>query len=109
MQFGLDPALTLKLFLVLLSILISILTQASFQQTSFEYFVFISFPQIRIERSRLSTNQSVKLVINEKADPEQMDEKQLYKLTRRAFSNYGDLQRLSANRDPRTISGKTHV
>lgn len=45
----------------------------------------------------MRTNQSVKLVINEKAHPEQMDEEQLYKLTRRAFSNYGDLQRLSTN------------
>jgi hypothetical protein len=87
------------IFLVLLSILISILTQASFRhiQTGFEYFVFIAFPQIRQERSRLRTTESVKLVINEKACPEQMDEEQLYRLTRRAFSNFGDLQRLSAN------------
>ncbi|MXQ55455.1 hypothetical protein [Shimazuella alba] len=85
--------------LILLSILISILVQASFRyiQTGFEYFVFVAFPQIRQERVRVRTTESIKMVVNEKNHPEQMDEEELYHYTRRAFSHFGDLKRLSSN------------
>jgi hypothetical protein len=87
------------IFLVLLSILISILAQASFRhvQTGFEYFVFITFPKLRQERSRLRTSKSVQLIVNKESHPEEMDEEKLYHFTRRAFSHFGDLQRLSSN------------
>jgi hypothetical protein len=85
--------------LILLSMLLSILVQASFRyiQTGFEYFVFITFPQIRQERVHVRATESVKMVVNEKAHPDQMDEEELYRYTRRAFSHFGDLKRLASN------------
>ncbi|SHF38260.1 hypothetical protein SAMN05444392_1196 [Seinonella peptonophila] len=84
---------------ILISILISVSAQvlSRYIQTIFDYFVFVSFPKLRQERSRLRTIESVKLVVNEQFYPEQMEEEELFRMVRRAFSHFGDLQRLSAN------------
>jgi hypothetical protein len=90
----------------LLGMAITILAMTIFQQGerwipdflySFDYFVFLSFPELRQERSRLRTIESVKLVVDEQLNPAQMKGEELFRMVRRAFRHFEDLQRLSAN------------
>ncbi|WP_028776575.1 hypothetical protein [Shimazuella kribbensis] len=87
------------ILLLLNSIAISIIVQVFFGQiqAGFDYIAFSAFPKLRVERSRLRTTEEITLAINEEAEPEQMDEEQLVKMTRRALSHFGDLKRLSSN------------
>jgi hypothetical protein len=85
--------------LMLLSISISIATQVFFRyiQAAFDYIAFFTFPKLRMERTRLRTNEEIALIVDGGAEPEKVEEDELVKMTRRALSHFGDLKKLSSN------------
>lgn len=87
------------ILLLIISITISILSQVFIRQiqTLFDHVAFLTFPKLRHERSHLRATEEIKLIVDDEARPELMDDEHFIRFTRRAFSHFGDLQRLSSN------------
>ncbi|MBH5319828.1 hypothetical protein I6N90_18675 [Paenibacillus sp. GSMTC-2017] len=88
---------------MVLLLLISICASVSYQvfvsqiRTFLDKFVFATLPKLRQKRARLRMVEDAELRIDNQAEPEEMDEEEIYRHTRRALSQFGDLQRLAAS------------
>ncbi|WP_246314523.1 hypothetical protein [Paenibacillus foliorum] len=84
-------------------LLISIAVSISFQvfaypiRTLLDNIAFMTFPRLRQARSRLRLEESIQVIVDEESVPEEMNEEDLYRFTRRALSHIGDFQRLASN------------
>ncbi|WP_282937912.1 hypothetical protein [Paenibacillus sp. RC67] len=90
-------AVTVSLLLV--SIVISITFQVYVYpvRALLDSIAFATFPKLREDRARLRLVEDVQVRIDDQAQPEEMDEEELYRHTRRALSQFGDLQRIAAS------------
>ncbi|MCC3376077.1 hypothetical protein [Cohnella sp. REN36] len=86
-----------------LALLASIAVSVAFQifwspvRALLDRIAFATFPKLREDRSRLRVAETVQTRVDAAAEPEEMDEEELYRCTRRALSHFGDLQRLATN------------
>ncbi|WP_232276116.1 hypothetical protein [Paenibacillus sp. 481] len=85
--------------LLLLSICISVAFQVFVYpiRALLDSIAFATFPKLREERAHLRMVEDVQVRVDEQAEPEEMDEEELYRHTRRALSQFGDLQRLATS------------
>lgn len=88
---------------LLLLLLITVATAIAFQtfanpiETGFDRLLLARFPRLQAERARLRVLASALPRVNESLDLLHMDDAQFARLTRRALSDLGDMQRLSAS------------
>ncbi|MBB6671226.1 hypothetical protein [Cohnella nanjingensis] len=97
---GLGPGFDARTKPVLLaSIAVSIAFQIFWSpiRALWDRIAFAAFPKLREDRSRMRVVETVQTRVDEAAEPEEMDEEELYRCTRRALSHFGDLQRLATN------------
>ncbi|WP_028553052.1 hypothetical protein [Paenibacillus sp. UNC451MF] len=85
--------------LLLLSIVVSIAFQVYVYpvRALLDRIAFATFPKLREDRARLRLVEDVQVRVDDQAEPEEMDEEELYRHTRRALSQFGDLQRIAAS------------
>ncbi|MFD0675794.1 MULTISPECIES: hypothetical protein [unclassified Paenibacillus] len=85
--------------LLMISIAISIAFQVFVYpiRAMLDNIAFVTFPKLRQARSRLRLEESIQVRVDEEAAPEEMNEEDLYRFTRRALSHIGDFQRLASN------------
>ncbi|TVX93461.1 hypothetical protein [Paenibacillus agilis] len=90
---------SMTIFLLLISICISITFQVFVYplRAILDSIAFFMFPKLREERAHLRMVEDVQTRLDDEAEPEEMDEEELYRHTRRALSQFGDLQRLAAS------------
>ncbi|WP_028596650.1 hypothetical protein [Paenibacillus assamensis] len=90
---------SMTILLLLISICISITFQVFVYplRAILDSIAFFTFPKLREERAHLRMVEDVQTRLNDQAEPEEMDEEELYRHTRRALSQFGDLQRLAAS------------
>ncbi|MCR8842369.1 hypothetical protein NQ117_01595 [Paenibacillus sp. SC116] len=90
---------SMTILLLLISICISITFQVFVYplRALLDSIAFSMFPKLREERAHLRMVEDVQTRLNDQAEPEEMDEDELYRHTRRALSQFGDLQRLAAS------------
>ncbi|MEW9699454.1 hypothetical protein [Paenibacillus sp. SI8] len=88
-----------SLILLQISIAISIAFQVFVYpiRAMLDHIAFITFPKLRHEQTRLRLVESVQVRIDEAAVPDEINEEDLFRYTRRALSNFGDLERLASN------------
>ncbi|SFK78387.1 hypothetical protein SAMN03159341_101556 [Paenibacillus sp. 1_12] len=90
-------------FTMVALLLISIAVSIAFQvfvypiRAMLDNIAFVTFPRLRQASSRLRLEESIQVRVDEEAAPEEMNEDDWYRFTRRALSNIGDLQRLATN------------
>ncbi|MBD8499712.1 hypothetical protein [Paenibacillus arenosi] len=90
---------SMTILLLLISICISITFQVFVYplRAVLDSIAFFTFPKLREERAHLRMVEDVQTRLNDQAEPEEMDEDDLYRHTRRALAQFGDLKRLAAS------------
>ncbi|WP_246120528.1 hypothetical protein [Cohnella terricola] len=90
-------------FTTLSTLMVSIMVSIAFQvfvypiRALLDNIALMMFPKLRTERSKLRLVESVQVRIDEYANPEEMDDEELYRHIRRATSNLGNLERLASS------------
>lgn len=90
---------TVTMLLQLVSMVISIAFQVYVypMRAFIDSIAFAAFPKLREDRARLRLVEDIQVRVDDHAQPEEMDEEELYRHTRRALSHFGDLQRIAAS------------